>query len=97
MATTATRQGLQTISIDMAPGRLTLVKVPVIPTRSFFKPPRLYPLSVCNDGLPDDFDPIACNGLGMRIVQSLVRKSGGDFGIGPGIDNRGSGFVVLYS
>jgi two-component sensor histidine kinase len=28
-------------------------------------------------GLPNDFDPESCDGLGMRIVSSLVREMGG--------------------
>jgi two-component sensor histidine kinase len=62
-------------------------------------PEKGYALSVSSDGpgLPDGFDPAACNGLGMKIVQSLVRKIGGDFGFGRGADNRGTRFVVLFS
>jgi len=33
----------------------------------------------------------------MKIVQSLVRKIGGDFGFGRGADNQGARFVVLFS
>jgi two-component sensor histidine kinase len=62
-------------------------------------PDKGYALSVSNDGppLPDGFDPAACKGLGMKIVQSLVRTIGGDFGFGQGTDNQGARFVVLFS
>jgi len=62
-------------------------------------PDKGYALSVSNDGppLPDGFDPAACKGLGMKLIQSLVRKIGGDFGFGRGADNRGARFVVLFS
>ena len=58
-----------------------------------------YALSVTNDGppLPDGFDPAACKGLGMKIIESLVRTIGGDFGFGRGTDNQGTRFVVLFS
>ena len=62
-------------------------------------PDKGYALSVSNDGppLPDGFDPAGCKGLGMKIIHSLVRTIGGDFGFGRGTDNQGARFVVLFS
>jgi two-component sensor histidine kinase len=62
-------------------------------------PDKGYALSVSNDGppLPDGFNPAACKGLGIKLIQSLVRKIGGDFGFGRGTDNQGARFVVLFS
>jgi two-component sensor histidine kinase len=62
-------------------------------------PRKGYVLSVSNDGppLPDGFDPAACKGLGMKIIQSFVKKIGGDFGFGRGADDQGARFVVLFS
>ena len=58
-----------------------------------------YALSVNNDGsaLPEDFDPAASRGLGMRIVQSLVKQIGGELRIGRGDRNQGARFTVLFS
>ena len=33
----------------------------------------------------------------MKIIESLVRTIGGDFGFGRGTDNQGTRFVVLFS
>ena len=43
-----------------------------------------YALSVANDGpgLPEEFDPAAGKGLGMRIIRSLVKQIGGELQIG---------------
>jgi two-component sensor histidine kinase len=62
-------------------------------------PEKGYALSVCNDGpaLPDGFDPARCQGLGMKIIRSLVQKIGGEFGFGRGAGNQGARFVVLFS
>lgn len=62
-------------------------------------PEKGYALSVCNDGpaLPDGFDPAGCKGLGMKVVRSLTRKIGGEFGFGRGTGNQGARFVVLFS
>lgn len=56
-------------------------------------------LSVSNDGraLAQDFDPNACKGLGMKIVQSFVRKLGGEFHFERGPDDRGACFSVAFS
>jgi two-component sensor histidine kinase len=62
-------------------------------------PEKGYALSVSNEGpaLPDGFDPATCNGLGMKIIGSLVKKIGGDFRFGRGADNQGARFVVLFT
>jgi two-component sensor histidine kinase len=62
-------------------------------------PEKGYALSVTNEGpgLPDGFDPAADNGLGMRIVQSLVKQIGGELRIGQGDRNQGTRFTVLFS
>ena len=62
-------------------------------------PAKGYALSVSNDGppLPDGFDPAACKGLGMKLIQSLVRTIGGDFSFSRGTDHQGAQFVVLFS
>jgi two-component sensor histidine kinase/tellurite resistance protein len=58
-----------------------------------------YALSVSNDGpgLPEGFDPAARNGLGMRIIQSLVGRIGGELRIGRGDKNQGTRFTVLFA
>jgi two-component sensor histidine kinase len=61
-------------------------------------PEKGYTLSVSSDGpgLPDDFASAACTGLGLKIIQSLVHKIGGDFGFGRGAGNQGARFVVRF-
>ena len=58
-----------------------------------------YLLSVSNTGskLPDDFNPAACKGLGMRIIQSFVRKIGGELRSGPGDADQGACFTILFA
>lgn len=58
-----------------------------------------YALSVSNDGpaLPEEFDPAARNGLGMRIVRSFVERIGGELLIGRGEKDRGARFTVRFS
>jgi two-component sensor histidine kinase len=58
-----------------------------------------YTLSVANDGpaLPEGFDPAAGNGLGLRIIRSLVKQIGGELRIGRGDRNQGARFTVLFS
>jgi len=58
-----------------------------------------YALSISNDGpaLPEGFDPGASKGLGMRIVQSFVKRIGGQLRFGSGDNNRGAKFTVLFS
>ena len=56
-------------------------------------------LSVCNEGpaLPEDFDPIARAGLGMGIIQALVRQIGGELRWGRGAGDKGACFTVMFS
>jgi two-component sensor histidine kinase len=60
---------------------------------------RGYALSVSSGGarLPDDFDPSASQGLGMRIILSFVDRIGGELRIGRGAKNEGAKFTVLFS
>jgi two-component sensor histidine kinase len=62
-------------------------------------PGKGYALAVTNDGpaLPEGFDPAACKGLGMKIVQSFVRKIGGELTFGPGDMNQGARFSVHFA
>jgi two-component sensor histidine kinase len=57
-----------------------------------------YALSVSNDGppLPDELDPAACDGLGMRIIRSLVERIGGELQTGRSDRNQGARFAVLF-
>jgi two-component sensor histidine kinase len=56
-------------------------------------------LSVCNDGsvLPEDFDPEACEGLGMSLVTGLAAQIGGKLRIDRGDTGKGTRFTVLFS
>ncbi len=56
-----------------------------------------YSLSVLDDGpgLPLDFDPDS-TGLGMKIIQSLVKQIGGAFQILPVENGRGARFSVTF-
>jgi two-component system, sensor histidine kinase PdtaS len=58
-----------------------------------------YALVVSNDGqpLPQDFDPNAFKGLGMKIVQSFVQKIGGELRVERGAENHGARFFVLFT
>lgn len=55
-------------------------------------------ISVCNDGsaLPEGFDPAASEGLGMKLVLSLVEQIGGELRIDRGDNNDGTRFSVLF-
>jgi two-component sensor histidine kinase len=55
-------------------------------------------LSVLDDGpgLPLDFDPANSTGLGMKIIQSLVKQIGGAFQILPVENGRGARFSVTF-
>jgi two-component sensor histidine kinase len=55
-------------------------------------------LSVSDDGpgLPADFDPAKGRGLGMKIIQSLVKQIGGELHIAPSDDCRGACFTVTF-
>jgi two-component sensor histidine kinase len=62
-------------------------------------PAKGYALSVAGDGpaLPEGFDPATGKGLGMRIIQSIVERIGGELRIGRGDSNHGARFTVLFS
>ena len=62
-------------------------------------PAKGYALSVSNDGssLPQGFDPARSKGLGMTIIQALVKQIKGKLVFGPGKNNQGTRFVVLFS
>ena len=56
-----------------------------------------YSLSVGNEGpaLPEDFDPTACEGLGMVLVSRLTAQIGGELQIDRG-EAAGARFTVLF-
>jgi two-component sensor histidine kinase len=58
-----------------------------------------YALSVSNHrgALPQEFDPAASKGLGMRITRCLVKRLDGELQIFRGDQNRGARFTVLFS
>lgn len=58
-----------------------------------------YSLSVSDDGpgLTEGFTPSGHKGLGMRIVQSLVKQIGGELQTGRGDNDRGARFTVLFA
>lgn len=62
-------------------------------------PEKGYALSVSNDGpaLPEEFDPVARKGLGMRIVRSFVERIGGELLIECGDKDQGARFTVFFS
>ena len=62
-------------------------------------PGKGYGLSVSNDGpgLPEGFDPAGRKGLGMKIIQSLVKRIGGELRIDQGDNDQGTRFTVLFS
>jgi two-component sensor histidine kinase len=62
-------------------------------------PGKGYALSVANDGpvLPEGFDPAGRKGLGMRIIQSLVGRIGGELRIGRARADQGAQFTVVFS
>jgi two-component system, sensor histidine kinase PdtaS len=55
-------------------------------------------LSVSDDGpgLPVGFDPANSTGLGMKIIQALVKQIGGTFQILPVETGRGARFTVTF-
>lgn len=63
------------------------------------RPDAGYALSICNDGpgLPADFNPANRKGLGMKIIQALVRQIGGELRVGRGDGGQGARFTVLFS
>jgi two-component sensor histidine kinase len=58
-----------------------------------------YALSVSNDGkaLPENFDPAAGKGLGMKIIRSYVQRIGGELNFGLSDYGQGASFTVLFS
>jgi two-component system, sensor histidine kinase PdtaS len=56
-------------------------------------------LSVLDDGpgLPTDFDIAGGKGLGMKIVQTFVKRIGGELRVLPGPSGRGACFNVTFS
>lgn len=61
-------------------------------------PERGHCLSVSNDGpaLPDGFDPAGNRGLGLKIIQSLVREIDGRLEVGRGPRQQGACFKVFF-
>jgi two-component sensor histidine kinase len=57
-----------------------------------------YSLSVLDDGpgLTADFDPASSTGLGMKIIQALVKQIGGAFQILPVENGNGARFTVTF-
>ena len=55
-------------------------------------------LSVQDDGpgFPAGYDPAASKGLGMKIINSLVKQIGGELQIAPGENFRGATFTVTF-
>jgi two-component system, sensor histidine kinase PdtaS len=51
-----------------------------------------YSLSVLDDGpgMPAEFDPMRCKGLGTKIVLALVKQIGGELKVMPGNNGRGT-------
>jgi len=60
--------------------------------------PEGHSLSVSDEGpgLPEDFAATGPRGLGMKIIQSLVRQIAGELRIDRGDPNRGARFTVLF-
>lgn len=56
-------------------------------------------LSVSDDGpgLPAAFDPARSKGLGMKIIQALVKQIGGTLQFGPGEGGHGTRFTVKFA
>jgi len=61
--------------------------------------PAGHSLSVLDDGpgLEEGFTASGHKGLGMKIIESLVKQIGGEFTIGRGDGDRGARFTVLFS
>lgn len=56
-------------------------------------------LSVMDEGpgLPSGFDPATSEGLGMRIIRSLVKQIGGTLSFGAGDGGSGTRFMVAFT
>ena len=63
------------------------------------EPTKGWALSVFNDGpaLPDEFNPVTGEGLGMKIIASFIRRISGTLLIDRGDENQGVRFTVLFS
>jgi two-component sensor histidine kinase len=48
-------------------------------------------------GLPEGFALSGHKGLGMKIIQSLVKQIGGEIQTGRGDHERGARFTILFS
>jgi two-component sensor histidine kinase len=61
--------------------------------------PEGYSLSVLDDGpgLPKGFAPSGHKGLGMKVIQSLIKQIGGELKIGRGDYDRGARFTILFN
>jgi two-component sensor histidine kinase len=61
--------------------------------------PHGYTITVADDGegLPEDFDLGKTHGLGMRIVDSLVKEIGGGLRVDNGTHGGGSKFTLTFS
>jgi two-component sensor histidine kinase len=61
--------------------------------------PDCYSLSVLDSGpgLPAQYEPAGSNGLGMKIVQALVKQIGGELRISAAREGRGARFTVAFS
>ena len=81
---------LITNSIKYARGKIT-VSLQTIPNKGFA-------LSVSDDGpgLPENFDPAATPGLGMKIIAALVEQIDGELQIAKGEHDQGTRFTVLF-
>jgi two-component sensor histidine kinase len=55
-------------------------------------------LSVCDEGkgLPEDFDPTASSGLGMKVANLLAKQLGGKLAVGENATGRGACFQVAF-
>jgi two-component sensor histidine kinase len=82
---------LVTNAVKYAAGTITV--------RLAVRSPGRYSLSVSDQGpgLPAEFDPAGNKGLGMRIVQSLVKQIGAEMLIAPGEGGRGACFEVIFA
>jgi two-component system, sensor histidine kinase PdtaS len=60
--------------------------------------PGMHSLSVVDEGpgLPEGFDPGGGKGLGMKIIELLVRQIGGELYILPGDDHVGTQFMITF-
>jgi two-component sensor histidine kinase len=58
----------------------------------------IHSLSVSDDGPKSstEFDPVRGRGLGMKIIQSLVKQIGGELQIARANDRRGACFTVTF-